>query len=139
MSKQEVKEEQRQQDIAPEMKSAIRRSSAQIAARSACSPRSRHADVVVTNPTHFAVALRYAPRRARPAGRREGRRPDRPADPRDRRRARHRDRREPARSRAASTPRSRSATTSPPTLFAAVAEVLAFVYRTSAPQAVAWA
>ena len=58
MSKQEVKEEQRQQDIAPEIKSAIRRRGMQMS-RQRMLAQVPSADVIVTNPTHFAVALRY--------------------------------------------------------------------------------
>ena len=55
-----------------------------------------NADVIVTNPTHFAVALALRRRPDRAARGREGRRPTRRRDPRARRRARRRDRREPA-------------------------------------------
>jgi flagellar biosynthesis protein FlhB len=58
MSKHEVKEEGKQQDLPPEIKSAIRRRQFEAARRRmmAAVPK---ADVVVTNPTHFAVALSY--------------------------------------------------------------------------------
>jgi flagellar biosynthetic protein FlhB len=58
MTKEEVRQETRQSDLAPEVRGAIRR-------RQFAQPRNRMiadvatADVVVTNPTHFAVALRY--------------------------------------------------------------------------------
>lgn len=58
MSKQEVKEESRQSDIPPEVKGAIRRRQIQ-AARARMMAAIPQADVVVTNPTHFAVALQY--------------------------------------------------------------------------------
>jgi flagellar biosynthesis protein FlhB len=58
MSKQEVKEEQRQQDIAPEIKSAIRRRGMQMS-RQRMLAQVAGADVIITNPTHFAIALRY--------------------------------------------------------------------------------
>ncbi len=58
MSKQEVKEESRQADLPPEVKSAIRRRQIQ-AARARMMAAIPQADVVVTNPTHFAVALSY--------------------------------------------------------------------------------
>jgi flagellar biosynthetic protein FlhB len=58
MSKQEVKEESRQQDIAPEIKGAIRRRQAQMS-RQRMLAQVPSADVVITNPTHYAVALRY--------------------------------------------------------------------------------
>jgi flagellar biosynthesis protein FlhB len=60
MTKQEVKEEHKQSEGSPELKGAIRRRQMETARRSA---RSQMADasVVLTNPTHFAVALRYRP------------------------------------------------------------------------------
>jgi flagellar biosynthesis protein FlhB len=58
MSKDEVKQESRQSDLAPEVRGAIRRR--QFAqARKRMIADVATADVVVTNPTHFAVALRY--------------------------------------------------------------------------------
>ncbi|TPE60136.1 flagellar type III secretion system protein FlhB [Sandaracinobacter neustonicus] len=60
MSKQDIRDEHKQQEGSPEMKAAIRR-----AARDAIRRSNRagmaEATVVVTNPTHFAVALRYRP------------------------------------------------------------------------------
>jgi flagellar biosynthetic protein FlhB len=58
MSKQEVKQEARQSDVAPEIRSQIRRRQLE-AARRRMMADVPTADVVVTNPTHFAVALRY--------------------------------------------------------------------------------
>ena len=58
MSKQDVKEEARQQDISPEIKSAIRRRGMQMS-RQRMLAQIPSADVIITNPTHFAVALRY--------------------------------------------------------------------------------
>lgn len=58
MSKDEVKQEVRQQDVAPEVKGAIRRRQFQQARRRMLAEVAT-ADVVITNPTHFAVALRY--------------------------------------------------------------------------------
>ena len=58
MTKQEVKDETRNQDLPPEVKSAIRRRRIQ-AARARMMAAVPEADVVVTNPTHYAVALRY--------------------------------------------------------------------------------
>ncbi len=58
MSKQDVKEEARQQDVAPEIKGAIRRRAAQMS-RQRMLAQVPSADVIITNPTHFAVALRY--------------------------------------------------------------------------------
>ena len=58
MSKHEVKEEGRSQNAPPEVRSAIRRRQLQ-AARARMMSAIPQADVVVTNPTHFAVALSY--------------------------------------------------------------------------------
>ena len=58
MTKQEVKEEGRQQNAPPEVRAAIRRRQIQ-AARARMMAAVPQADVVVTNPTHFAVALSY--------------------------------------------------------------------------------
>jgi flagellar biosynthetic protein FlhB len=60
MTKEDVKEEYKQQEGSPEVRAALRR-----AARDALKRGSRtamaEATVVLTNPTHFAVALRYRP------------------------------------------------------------------------------
>ena len=58
MTKEEVKQEARQQDVAPEVRGAIRRRQFQQARRRMLAEVAT-ADVVITNPTHFAVALRY--------------------------------------------------------------------------------
>jgi flagellar biosynthesis protein FlhB len=58
MTKQEVKEEFKQHSLPPEVKSALRRRQLQ-AARARMMAAVPHADVVVTNPTHYAVALVY--------------------------------------------------------------------------------
>jgi flagellar biosynthesis protein FlhB len=58
MSKQEVKEEGKQTELPPEVKSALRRRQV-LAARARMMAAVPTADVVVTNPTHYAVALRY--------------------------------------------------------------------------------
>jgi len=60
MSKQEVKREHREQDGDPYQKAA-RRSRALSYSRNRMLHDVALADVVVTNPTHFAVALRYEP------------------------------------------------------------------------------
>lgn len=60
MSKQEVKEEMRQTDGAPELKQAQRQRQHDILSGSARKAVS-DATVVLTNPTHFSVALRYRP------------------------------------------------------------------------------
>jgi flagellar biosynthetic protein FlhB len=58
MTKQEVKEETRQYGISTEVKTAQRRRQMQ-AARARMMAAVPKADVVVTNPTHYAVALLY--------------------------------------------------------------------------------
>lgn len=60
MSKQEVKEEMRESDGAPELKQAQRQRAHEILSGSARKAVS-DATVVLTNPTHFSVALRYRP------------------------------------------------------------------------------
>jgi flagellar biosynthetic protein FlhB len=59
MTKQEVKDESRQRDLPPEVKRALRRRQFQ-AARARMMAAIPRADVVVTNPTHYAVALEYS-------------------------------------------------------------------------------
>ena len=65
MTKQEVKDEVRQYGVSAEVKAALRRRQLQVmrARMMAAVPT---ADVVVTNPTHFAVALRYDGSRGAP-------------------------------------------------------------------------
>lgn len=60
MTKQDIKEEMKQQEGSPEVKYAMRRMARETLKRA---NRAAMADatVVVTNPTHFAVALRYRP------------------------------------------------------------------------------
>jgi flagellar biosynthesis protein FlhB len=58
MDKQEVKEEAKQQQLPPEVKGALRRRQ-MAAARARMMAAVPTADVVVTNPTHYAVALKY--------------------------------------------------------------------------------
>jgi flagellar biosynthetic protein FlhB len=58
MSKEEVKEELKQHGLPAEVKSALRRRQLQ-AARARMMAAVPQADVVVVNPTHFAVALKY--------------------------------------------------------------------------------
>jgi flagellar biosynthesis protein FlhB len=62
MTKQEVKDEHKQTEGSPELKSAIRRRQHEVLRNSARSAVAE-ATVVLTNPTHFAVALRYQPGR----------------------------------------------------------------------------
>jgi flagellar biosynthetic protein FlhB len=58
MSKQELREEHKSHALPPEVRSAIRRRQIQ-ASRARMMAAVPKADVVVTNPTHFAVALQY--------------------------------------------------------------------------------
>jgi flagellar biosynthetic protein FlhB len=58
MTKQEVKEEYKQSEGSPEIRAAIRRRQKRMA-MSRMMQNVPKADVVVTNPTHFAVALSY--------------------------------------------------------------------------------
>jgi flagellar biosynthetic protein FlhB len=58
MTKDEVRREARQQDLAPEVRGALRRRQREQARRRMLAEVPT-ADVVVTNPTHYAVALRY--------------------------------------------------------------------------------
>jgi flagellar biosynthetic protein FlhB len=58
MSKQQVKEEFKQQDGNPEIRSKIRQKQRELA-RGRMMEDVKKADVIVTNPTHYAVALAY--------------------------------------------------------------------------------
>jgi flagellar biosynthetic protein FlhB len=58
MTKEEVRKEAKESDVAPEVKGQIRRRQSE-AARRRMLADVPSADVVVVNPTHFAVALRY--------------------------------------------------------------------------------
>jgi len=60
MSKQEVKDEHKQSEGSPELKAAIRRRQHETL-RGSARAAVAEATVVLTNPTHFAVALRYRP------------------------------------------------------------------------------
>ncbi|MGH9016533.1 MAG: EscU/YscU/HrcU family type III secretion system export apparatus switch protein [Acidimicrobiales bacterium] len=62
MTKQEVKDESRQSDGDPLFKREVRRRQMRLS-RARMMAAVAGADVVITNPTHFAVALRYAPGR----------------------------------------------------------------------------
>jgi flagellar biosynthetic protein FlhB len=65
MTKQEVKDENRQYGVSAEVKAALRRRQLQ-AARVRMMAAVAEADVIVANPTHFAVALRYDGTRTAP-------------------------------------------------------------------------
>mgnify|MGYP006142284675 FL=1 len=60
MTKQEVKDEYKQMEGSPEVKAQIRRRQREMA-NSRMMARIKDADVVITNPEHFAVALEYDP------------------------------------------------------------------------------
>lgn len=64
MSRQEIRDEMRESEGSPEMKRRIRRVQQEVARRRMIQEVPK-ADVVVVNPTHFAVALRYDERRMR--------------------------------------------------------------------------
>ena len=63
MDKQEVRDEAKNQDLPAEVRSMIRRRQME-AARKRMMSNVPTADVVVTNPTHYSVALRYDTSRA---------------------------------------------------------------------------
>lgn len=58
MTKQEVKDEYKQTEGSPEVKGHIRRMQREMSERRMMA-EVPHADVVITNPTHYAVALKY--------------------------------------------------------------------------------
>lgn len=60
MTKQEVKDEFKQMEGSPEVKAQIRRRQREMA-NSRMMDRIKDADVIITNPEHFAVALEYDP------------------------------------------------------------------------------
>ncbi len=64
MTRQEIREELKETEGRPEVRSRIRALQQQLASRRMMKAVPT-ADVVVTNPTHFAVALRYDDRRMR--------------------------------------------------------------------------
>ena len=65
MSRQDLKEESKQTDGSPEVRSRIRQLQYEASRRAAEQARSLddvgNATAIITNPTHFAVALRYVP------------------------------------------------------------------------------
>jgi len=65
MSKEEVKREHKEGEVSPELRGAIRRKAAQMS-RGRMMNAVMSADVVVANPTHFAVALEYDGKRPAP-------------------------------------------------------------------------
>ena len=58
MTKQEIKEENKNRELDPQIKARMRRMQREVANKRMMSKVSK-ADVIVTNPTHIAVALRY--------------------------------------------------------------------------------
>ncbi|HWW64308.1 MAG TPA: flagellar type III secretion system protein FlhB [Sphingomonadaceae bacterium] len=60
MTKQEVKDEHKQTEGSPELKAALRQRQHEVL-RGSARQALAEATVVLTNPTHFAVALRYRP------------------------------------------------------------------------------
>ncbi len=64
MSRQETRQEHRESDGSPEMKGRIRRMQQDLARRRMLQEVPK-ADVVITNPTHYSVALRYDEKRMR--------------------------------------------------------------------------
>jgi flagellar biosynthesis protein FlhB len=65
MTKQEVKEEHKMEEGRPEVKAAIRRRQVKMS-RMRMMAEIAHADVVIVNPTHVSVALRYEPGKGAP-------------------------------------------------------------------------
>jgi flagellar biosynthetic protein FlhB len=65
MSKDEVKREAREADLPPELRGQIKRKLSE-GVRKRMMAAVPTADVVVVNPTHYAVALRYDPTKAAP-------------------------------------------------------------------------
>lgn len=59
MTKEELKQEMKESDGDPQVKAAIRRRRQQLMTRMIAAVKT--SDVIVTNPTHFAVALKYDP------------------------------------------------------------------------------
>lgn len=59
MSKQEVKDEHKQKEGDPKIKSKIKQLQAQLRQKTAALKQVASADLIVTNPTHLAIALKY--------------------------------------------------------------------------------
>lgn len=60
MSRRELKDEYKNREGDPRIRSRLRGLRSEMLQRSRSLQNTRHADVVLTNPTHYAVALRYA-------------------------------------------------------------------------------
>lgn len=63
MTKKEIKDEYKQQEGNPEIKAKIKQRQRQISMRRMMQDVPK-ADVVITNPTHFAVAIKYDPKKS---------------------------------------------------------------------------
>lgn len=59
MTKQEVKDEYRQREGDPKIKSKIKQLQQQLRQKTASLQNVKNADVLITNPTHLAIALKY--------------------------------------------------------------------------------
>jgi flagellar biosynthetic protein FlhB len=59
MSKREVKEEAKNRDGDPRIRSRLRQLRQEMLKRASSTRNTRHADVLIVNPVHFAVALKY--------------------------------------------------------------------------------
>jgi flagellar biosynthetic protein FlhB/flagellar biosynthetic protein FliR/FlhB len=59
MSKQEIKDEYKQREGDPKIKSKIRQLQQQLRQKTASLKQVKTADVIITNPTHLAIALKY--------------------------------------------------------------------------------
>lgn len=59
MSKRDVKDESKNRDGDPRIRSRLRELRKEMLKRSLAAAKTKNADVVITNPTHIAVALRY--------------------------------------------------------------------------------
>lgn len=65
MSRRELKDENKQRDGDPEVKAKQKRSIRELLKKTRAIQRVADADVVLTNPTHYAVALQYRPKTMR--------------------------------------------------------------------------
>jgi len=61
MSKREVKEEHKRRDGDPEIKAKRKKIQNELSKRTSSISNVKDADVILTNPTHYAVALKYTP------------------------------------------------------------------------------
>ena len=131
MTREEVKEEYKESEGSPETRGRIREAQRALA-RGRMMQEVPKADVVITNPTHFAVALRYdETRNARADRGGQGHGAAGRQDPRDRHRKRRADRRGAAAgARAVSSVELGREV--PAALYVTVAQVLTYVYQLSA-------